>query len=302
MADIVSSSVDIGWGILVHGGAGSIPSERRSAHEAGCKEAARAGHRVLEAGGDAIDAVQVAARVLEDLPQFNAGTGACLNEAGEVEHDASIMEGGKLRAGAVCAVARIKNPIDLARRVLDDGRHVLLAGEGALLFAQSQGIAPVDPATLVTPDAVKALERYRAGRSPSGWAGGTIGAVARDKAGHVAAATSTGGVIGKRRGRVGDSPIIGAGTLADDGSGAISATGDGEAVLRLGLAHRIGARLRAGDVAEAVCREELAVLRDLLAGTGGVIVISKNGALAWARTTETMSFAWISDRGEASGT
>jgi beta-aspartyl-peptidase (threonine type) len=301
MSRIVSNSVELAWGILVHGGAGHIPVERRSAHEAGCKEAARAGFAVLDQGGSALDAVQVASRVLEDLPQFNAGTGACLNEHGEVEHDASIMEGEKLRAGAVCAVRRIKNPIDLARRIMDDGRHVLLAGDGALAFAESLGIVPVEAASLVTEDAVKALDRYRAGRAPSGWAGGTIGAVARDKQGHVAAGTSTGGVIGKRRGRVGDSPILGAGTLADDTAGAISATGDGEAVLRFGLAHRIGTRLRAGDAAEIVCREEMAGLADLLGGHGGVIVVTKS-QLAWARSTETMSYAWISDRGEASGT
>ncbi|MFO0616440.1 MAG: isoaspartyl peptidase/L-asparaginase [Polyangiaceae bacterium] len=302
MTDIVSNGLELGWGILVHGGAGHIASERRGVHEAGCKEAARAGFAVLEAGGSALDAVQAASRVLEDLPQFNAGTGACLNEHGEVEHDASIMEGERLRAGAVCAVRGIKNPIELARRVLDDGRHVLLAGDGARAFAESVGIAPVDEATLVTDEAVKALDRYRAGRAPSGWAGGTIGAVALDAKGHVAAATSTGGVIGKRRGRVGDSPILGAGTFADDTAGAISATGDGEAVLRLGLAHRIGARLRAGEPAETVCREEMSTLADLLGGHGGVIVITKRGALAWARSTETMSYAWISDRGEGSGT
>lgn len=302
MADIVSSSVELGWGILVHGGAGSIPSDRRAAHEGGCRDAARAGFAVLERGGSSLDAVQAAARLLEDLPQFNAGTGACLNEHGEVEHDASIMEGEALRAGAVCAVRGIKNPVDLARLVLDDGRHVLLAGEGAVDFARSHGMTGIDPATLVTREATKALERYRAGQSPSGWAGGTIGAVALDKAGHVAAATSTGGVIGKRRGRVGDSPILGAGTLADDASGAISATGDGEAVLRFGLAHRIGARLGAGEPPEAVCREEIATLRDRLSGKGGVIVVTKSGRLAWARTTETMSFAWVSERAEAAGT
>lgn len=302
MAEIVSNSLEIGWGILVHGGAGMIPPERRAAHAEGCAQAAKAGHAVLERGGSALDAVQIASRVLEDLPQFNAGTGACLNEHGEVEHDASIMEGEHLRAGAVCAVRTIKNPIDLARKILDDGRHVLLAGEGALEFAERVGIGPVEMTTLITPEAVKALEKFKAGRAPSGWAGGTIGAVARDKAGHVAAATSTGGVIGKRRGRVGDSPILGAGTLAGDAWGAISATGDGEAVLRFGLAHRIGTRLERGDAAEVVCREELGALADRLGGKGGVIVVTKGGLLAWARTTETMSHGWFGERGSGSGT
>lgn len=302
MTDLVSNSLALGWGILVHGGAGSIPAARRAVHAEGCAEAAREGRAILEQGGSALDAVERAARVLEDLPQFNAGTGACLNEHGEIEHDAAIMEGTRLRAGAVCAVRGMKNPIEVARRVLEDGRHVLLAGPGAREFAELQGMKPVDPATLVTPEATDALARWRAGRAPSGWAGGTIGAVARDRDGHVAAATSTGGVIGKRRGRVGDSPILGAGTLADDAGGAISATGDGEAVLRFGLAHRIGARLAGKEAPESVCRAEMQALLDRLGGKGGVIVITHDGTLAWARTTETMSFAWSGERGEASGT
>jgi beta-aspartyl-peptidase (threonine type) len=302
MGEIVSAGARFGRGVLVHGGAGDVPDARRSAHAEGCLEAARAGHRVIEEGGSALDAVQAAARRLEDLPQFNAGTGACLNEQGEVEHDAAIMEGERLRAGAVCAMPGFKNPIDIARAVLDHGRHVLLAHAGAAEFARARGFAPVDREVVVTREAEAALAKYLSGKGSSAWAGGTIGAVARDRAGHVAAATSTGGMIGKLRGRVGDSPIIGAGTYADDSAGAISATGEGEAVLRYGLALRMSCRLRSGDGAETVAREEMEALRAIVGGHGGVIVVARDGSVAWARSTRTMSFAWASDEGEASGT
>ena len=301
MDEIVGDGAMLGSGVLVHGGAGDVPEARRPAHAAGCLEAAKAGQRVLASGGSALDAVQAAARVLEDMPQFNAGTGACLNEHSEVEHDAAIMEGEHLRAGGVCAMPGFKNPIDVARLVLEDGRHVLYAHAGAVEFARSRGIEPVEPHVLVTKDAEAALEKFRAGKGASGWAGGTIGAVARDRHGHVAAATSTGGMIGKRRGRVGDSPIVGAGTYADDAAGAISATGEGEAVLRYGLAHRIASRLRNGEGAAEVAKAEIAALLEKIGGRGGVIVFGRDGSIALARSTKTMSFAWASDAGERSG-
>ena len=301
METIPAEGAFLGSGVLVHGGAGDVPEERRSLHAEGCREAAREGQRVIAGGGSALDAVQVAARVLEDLPQFNAGTGACLNEHGEIEHDAAIMEGEHLRAGSVCAMAGFKHPIDVARLVLDDGRHVLLADRGAAEFAGARGLASVDPRSLVTSNAEEALARFRTGKGPSGWAGGTIGAVARDDRGHVAAATSTGGMVGKRRGRVGDSPILGAGTYADDTAGAVSATGDGEAVLRYGLAHRIAARLRVGEPAIEVVRAEIAGLLATTAGRGGVIVVARDGSIAFARSTKTMSYAWASRDGERCG-
>ncbi len=207
---------DRGWGVLVHGGAGHVPAERRPRHIEGCARASRAGAEILARGGSALDAVEIAVRVLEDDPSFNAGTGACLNAEGRVEHDASIMSGIDLRAGAVCALSGFANPIAIARAVLDDGRHVLYAAEGARAFAAAHRFVEVDPAALVTEAARAAWEAAKRSGAAAGWAGGTVGAVARDASGHVAAATSTGGTMNKRPGRVGDSPLIGAGCFADD--------------------------------------------------------------------------------------
>ena len=296
-----SEGAELGSCVVVHGGAGDIPDARRPAHEAGCLEASRAGWAVLERDGSALDAVQAAARVLEDLPRYNAGTGACLNERGEVEHDAALMFGEDRSAGAVCALHGFKNPIDVARAVLDEGRHVLIAGDGAAEFARAAGIASVDPASLTTELARAALERWKKGQTQTGWAGGTIGSVARDARGQVAAATSTGGTIGKRVGRVGDAPIIGAGTYADSRTGAISATGDGEATLRYGLALRIAESLRAAMPPEAAARLHVAALADELSGKGGVIVVDAAGRVGIARSTRTMSFAWTGEHGEKTG-
>lgn len=248
-----------------------------------------------------MDAVQAAARRLEDLPQFNSGTGAALTSDGTVELDAAIMDGERLRAGAVAGIVGFKNPVDVARAVLRDGRHVLLCAEGAARFARQTGIESIDPSALITERAVAALERVRRGTAPKGWAGGTIGAVARDATGHLAAATSTGGVIGKLPGRIGDSPIVGAGTLADDETAAISATGDGEGILLVGFAQRIAHAIAAGKETEVALRDVLAILSDRGAATGGVIVIDRSGKYAWARSTSTMSWAVATSEGEASG-
>ena len=298
MGRIESQSFEVGAGVLVHGGAGDVPVDRRPAHAAGCLEAARAGYAVIAQGGTALDAVQAAARVLEDLPQFNAGTGGALNERGELYHDAAIMNGADLASGAVASVPSFKNPIDVARAVLDDGRHVLVVAEGAALAAKRAGIEPVgDPSSLITEKARLALGKP----AGSGWAGGTIGAVARDKAGHVAAATSTGGTVGKLVGRVGDSPIIGAGTLADDTSCALSATGDGEGILKIGLARAIAFSIEAGESAEAAAKRWLEKMEARTEATGGVIIYEPNGRATWARCTETMSWAYAAEGGEASG-
>lgn len=298
---IVSASGKLEVFVLVHGGAGHVEPDRRPAHEAGCREGARAGWAVLEAGGTALEAAQAAARALEDLPQFNAGTGAALTADGTVELDAAIMDGRTLRAGAVAAVRAFKNPIDLARAVLADARHVLLCAEGAERFAEAAGFARVDWTTLVTEHARAALDRVQSGQGPKGWAGGTIGAVARDAHGHLAAATSTGGIVGKLPGRIGDSPIVGAGTLADDEIAAISATGDGEGILLVGFAQRIAHALASGTEIEAALTNALEVLERRGAATGGVIVIDKSGRYAWARSTSTMTWAIASGAGEDAG-
>jgi len=215
------------WVILVHGGAGDIPEDRVKLHAEGCARAAEVGAAVLRGGGNALDAVQAAAVALEDDPRFNAGTGACLNHDGAIELDAAIMD-GSLRAGAVAALPPFKNPINVARAVLEEGRHVMYAADGAARFARAHGFSPVTAESLTTEWARKRWLEVHSGKTELNGRAGTIGAVARDSHGHVAAATSTGGMVDKAVGRVGDSPVIGAGTYADDMLGAVSTTGQGE--------------------------------------------------------------------------
>jgi len=287
--------------VLVHGGAGNVAPDRRPVHAEGCLRAARMAAQILARGGDALEAVDRAVRALEDDPSFNAGTGACLNEEGRVEHDASIMEGRALRAGGVCALAGFANPIAIARAALEDGRHVLYAAEGAARFAAAHGFTPVGDAALVTEAARAALTAAQAGHGPVGWAGGTVGAVARDASGLCAAATSTGGMVKKRVGRVGDSPLIGAGTYADDEAGAVSTTGNGEAMIRLCVARSVAERMRAGASADEATRAEIARLLDRLHATGGIIALDFAGRWGLARSTATMSWAVAGELGEQSG-
>lgn len=291
-------SLDVGeYGVLVHGGAGRRQAAPRFA---GCERAALAAGAVLRDGGPALDAVERAVTILEDDPAYNAGTGGVLTEAGTLEHDASIMEGASLRAGAVSALAGFRNPIAVARAVLEDGRHAFYTAEGAARFAESRGIPRLDAALLITEEARAALARWLASAPPSE-AQGTVGAVARDRAGNVAAATSTGGTLGKRRGRVGDSPVLGAGTYADNALGAVSATGHGEGILRVLLAGRIVTNpLVAVDPARAAL-ETLILMKGRVGSTGGVLVASPRGPFAWARTTESMPWAIAAASGAFSG-
>ena len=290
-----------GFCLLVHGGAGHVTADRRATHVEGCRRAARAGAAVLRDGGSALDAVEVAVRALEDDPLFNAGTGASLNAEGRVELDASIMEGHGLRAGGVCALPPFAEPIAIARAVLEDGRHVLYAAEGAARFAREKGFRMVDDQQLVTEAARLALANVRSGHAPSNWAGSTVGAVARDASGHCASATSTGGTINKRVGRVGDSPLIGAGTYADDEAGAVSTTGLGEAMIRLGLARTATERMRAGASAEQAAEQAIQHLRARLDATGGLIAVDRFGGWGLARSTETMSWAVVTQNHEDAG-
>jgi beta-aspartyl-peptidase (threonine type) len=287
-----------GWSVLVHGGAGEVATERRPQSIDGCRAAARAAAEVLRGGGAAIDAVEQAVLVLEDDPSFNAGTGASLNTDGHIELDASIMEGAGLRAGAVCALSPFLHPVAIARAVLQDGHHVLYAAEGAARFAVAHGFAPSTAEAMTTGEArarwlTDRANAPRDGRDagPDRREGGTVGAVARDARGSVAAATSTGGRVSKRPGRVGDSPIPGAGNYADDDGGACSATGDGEAALRLCLAKSavdlLRARLHPEEAARAVVRQ----MAERLAGVGGVILVDRAGRLGFARSTPTMIWA-----------
>jgi beta-aspartyl-peptidase (threonine type) len=273
--------------IVVHGGAG----ERREgpdleAARAGCAAAAAAGFELLERGASALDAVEAAVRVLEDDARFNAGVGSCLTRAGTVEMDASIMSGDGLRAGAVGAVSGVRNPIALARRVLEAGEHVLLVADGALAFAREAGVEMVASDFHVTPAARAAL----AARNAAAAAPGTVGAVAIDAAGHLAAATSTGGMLGKRPGRVGDSPLIGAGTYADDQAGAASATGHGERIIQVALTKHAIDLLRGGLAAPEAATRALSAL-DRVAGKGGLIVVDRHGAVGAAFNTVSMPWA-----------
>jgi beta-aspartyl-peptidase (threonine type) len=280
-----------GWSVLVHGGAGDLAADHVATHVDGCRAATLAAAEVLRGGGSALDAVERAVVVLEDDPAFNAGTGACLNREGIIELDACIMEGTRLRAGGVCALAPFLHPIAIARAVLEDGDHVLYAGEGATRFAVEQGFTPSTTGAMTT-DAARA--RWRAVQANAGgepWAGGTVGAVARDAQGRVAAATSTGGRVNKRPGRVGDSPVPGAGNYADDDGGACSATGDGEAVLRLCLAKVAVDLMRARAHPEEAARLVIRQMADRLGGSGGVILVDRTGRLGFARNTRTMAWA-----------
>ena len=302
-ADAITGSWGAGparWAILVHGGAGDVGAERVIAHVAGCERAAAEGAKVLAAGGSAVDAVQRAVEVLESDPLFNAGTGACLDADGHLALDASIMDGHGLRAGGVCAMPAFEHPIAIARRVMDDTSHVLLAAEGAARFAVSCGFTPADEAAMITVAARRKWEAARAlaGGGAQSWAGGTVGAVARDAGGHVAAATSTGGMVNKLAGRVGDSPIVGAGSYADDEAGACSATGHGEAMIRVCAAKTAVDGMRHA-IPEASARAAMALMHARTAQTGGLILVSADGSIGLARTTRTMTWAARTERTDA---
>jgi beta-aspartyl-peptidase (threonine type) len=286
------------FGMAIHGGAGTMPrsemtSEAEHSYRSGLQEALDAGYDVLRSGGTSLDAVTRAVVLLEDNPLFNAGRGSVFTLDGRNELDASIMDGHTLKAGAVCGVTRIRNPVELARAVMERSEHVMLAGAGAEEFAAGQGFSFVPQSHFYTPARWQQLERIRAGdRGLSGHTishVGTVGAVALDSQGRLAAATSTGGMTGKRFQRIGDSPVIGAGTYADDRSCAVSATGHGEIFLRSAVAHDICARVRYGgrSVAEAareVIFEELPALQ----GEGGVIAIDGRGEIALEFNSEGM--------------
>jgi L-asparaginase / beta-aspartyl-peptidase len=288
--------------IIVHGGAGHPGSDDPASSGAsdaarfqGVRRAAEAGWAVLSAGGSALDAAEAAVRVLEDDPAFNAGTGACLTAAGDVELDASIMDGATLGCGAVAAVRDVRNPIALARHVMERSPHVLLAGAGASAFAREVGIPAHDNGLLVTPLQRARWEAARAGAaSPKT---GTVGAVARDARGHLAAATSTGGMAMKRAGRIGDTPLIGCGTYADDTRAAVSCTGHGERIIQLTLARHAAELVASGRSAMEAAREASALLAARVRGEGGLIVVGPAGEVGFAHNTPVMSRAWTEPDG-----
>ncbi|MFT3725216.1 MAG: isoaspartyl peptidase/L-asparaginase [Hyphomonadaceae bacterium] len=281
------------WTLLIHGGAGvmrreEMTPEMDAAYRAGLNDALDAGSKVLAAGGTALDAVQAAVLVLEDNPNFNAGKGAVLTREGVAELDASIMDGKDRRAGAVAQVRTVKNPIRAARMVMEKSGRVMFAGKAVDEMAAKEGLDIVPPEYFITPRRLDALKRAMAGDLLPMDRYGTVGAVAMDKDGNMAAATSTGGMNAKPPGRVGDSPIIGAGTYADNASCAVSSTGDGEYFIRASVARMICARVQmqhmsADQVAKATLDEVAA-----MGGTGGVIVLSHDGSAALSMNTEGM--------------
>ncbi len=285
--------------LVIHGGAGVIERTRmtpakEAAFRAGLEAALAAGYTLLEQGGSSLDAVTAAVRTMEDDPQFNAGRGAVLNHEGDAELDAAIMDGNGPHAGAVAGVRHVKNPIELARLVMEKSPHVLLVAEGAEEFALEQGVVLVPRSYFRTEARERELEEARGARpehatSPPAtrhvtgtWQGsmGTVGAVALDRAGNLAAATSTGGLTNKMHGRVGDSPLIGAGTFADNASCAVSGTGQGEYFIREVVAYDVCARLRYRDLKLAAAVEQVIHNLQRNGGEGGVIALDRAGSVA----------------------
>ena len=286
----------IPWKLVVHGGAGviergqSTPEQDRSIR-ASLDRALAAGADVLAQGGSALDAVERSACILEDDPHFNAGRGAVFTYQGTNELDAAVMDGRGRDAGAVTGVTATRNPVSLARAVMEHSPHVFLSREGAVQFSREHGLEQVGPEWFATEERRRQLDSMRAGGDhyfDEELKYGTVGAVAVDSHGHVAAATSTGGLTGKRWGRIGDTPLIGAGTYADDRAGAVSATGAGEYFIRAAVAAEICARMRMLGESAQVAADRVIADVGSLGGSGGVILVTPGGEAGWAFNTPGM--------------
>jgi beta-aspartyl-peptidase (threonine type) len=294
------------FGLLIHGGAGTIERskmtpETEREYRAGLERALAAGYEILKRGGLSLDATEAAVRVLEDDPHFNAGKGAVFTSAGTNELDAAIMDGNTLKAGTVANLKHIKNPVSLARLVMEKSGHVMMGGEGAETFAKENGIPLLrDQKYFFTQERWDALQKIQAAEKPRGGAGekkfiitdqdrhGTVGAVALDHQGNLAAATSTGGTTNKRAGRIGDSPIIGGGTYANNATCAVSATGDGEYFIRATVAHDISALIEYRGMKLQAAAQTVLDKVAKLGGTGGVIAIDRQGNVAMPFNTSGM--------------
>ncbi|XP_072931892.1 probable isoaspartyl peptidase/L-asparaginase GA20639 [Epargyreus clarus] len=287
--------------IIVHGGAGDIPESRVQGKLDGVKLAVAIGHKILEQGGSALDAVEAAVVSMEKDEYFNAGYGSVLNLRGEVEMEASIMCGKDLNVGAVTLVKDFMHPISIAHKVLTDSPHSLIGGEGAKLFALEKGFPTVPHESLISANAKSALEEFlqsgEFGRTEIGTKNeggvGTVGAVAVDARGHVAVATSTGGMSGKVVGRIGDTPQIGSGTYADDNIGGVSTTGHGESILKYCLAHSIIKLMEGGEDANTATRNAVTGMTSRLKNTAGAITLSKDGDVGIHFSSQRMAWAYI---------
>jgi beta-aspartyl-peptidase (threonine type) len=297
--------------LVVHGGAWAIPDDMVEAHLNGVRNAAAAGWRVLERGGPALDAVEEAIVVMEDDETFDAGRGSFLNRDGKVQLDAFIMDGATLRGGGVGCVERLRNPVRAARKILSDSPHVYFVAEGAERFAAEHGIALCRNEDLVIPREVERLREYQALASTDGndlfareiphdmLSHDTVGAVALDRDGNIAASTSTGGTLNKAPGRLGDSSLIGCGCYADNLSAAASTTGWGEPIMKLVLAKWAADRVESGNLPEWVAKEAMNYLKQRLNGHGGIILLDAQGRVGIAHNTPRM--AWALYTGQPTG-
>jgi beta-aspartyl-peptidase (threonine type) len=298
--------------LIVHGGAYDIPPEAHQSHVEGCRRAAEVGWTVLARSGSALDAVEAAVRVLEDDPTFDAGCGSFLNAAGEVELDAIIMDGRDLDLGAVAAVQRVRHPVTLARLVMTESEHALLVGVGAETFAREHGL-PICPHWELL--AGRELERWQAlqassnpqawvpfgvaqGRPSSAVPSDTVGAVALDAGGNLAAATSTGGTFNKLPGRVGDSPLVGSGAYADNRTGAVSATGLGEALMKVVISKTACDFIAGGMAAQEAANAAVTLLAERTTGPGGLIVLDRLGGIGIAHSTPYIAHATVTSDGQ----
>ena len=284
--------------LVVHGGAWAIPDDMVEAHLNGVRNAAAAGWRPLEKGGSALDAVEEAVVGLEDDETFDAGRGSFLNRDGKVQLDAFIMDGATLRGGGVGGVERLRNPVRAARKILSDSPHVYFVAEGAERFAAEHGIALCRNEDLIIPREVERLREYQAQTSTHGndlfapeISHDTVGAVALDRDGNIAASTSTGGTLNKAPGRLGDSSLIGCGCYADNLSAAASTTGWGEPIMKLVLAKWAADRVESGNLPEWVAKEAMNYLKQRLNGHGGIILLDAKGRFGIAHNTPRMAWA-----------
>jgi len=305
------------WALVIHGGAGSgikgdMPAEKEKAYLEKLGEALKIGSGILSEGGTSLNAVEAVVKFMEDSPLFNAGLGAVLNENGQAELDASIMDGRTGQAGAVACVTTIRNPVSAARWVMEKTKHVMLAGKGAETFAESMKLKPVMPSYFITPERLEAWKKWKAesdrekkenpekqGKQPDKDGKGTVGAVALDMKGNLAAATSTGGRMGKMAGRVGDSPIIGAGTFANNKTCAVSATGHGEFFIRNAVAYDVSARMEylgvpLDEAARSVVMKKLAAQ----GASGGLIAVDHEGNMAMPFNSGSMLRGYVKSNGE----
>ena len=294
--------------LVVHGGAWAIPDDMVEAHLQGVRKACAAGWRVLERGGSALDAVEEAVVIMEDDETFDAGRGSFLNRDGRVQMDALIMEGSTLRAGGVGCVERVANPIRAARKILSESPHVYFVAEGAERFAAEHGVPLCRNEDLIIPREIERLREFQAHAAqekPNLFAAetsvDTVGAVALDRDGNLAAATSTGGTLNKAPGRLGDSSLIGCGCYADNESAAASTTGWGEPIMKLVLAKWSTDRVRSGSVPEWVAKEAISHLEDRVKGHGGIILLDPEGRFGIAHNTPRMAWAVRQVSGEDAG-